>query len=59
VLPEGSVIPYAHSARFRVVALDEPWSLRPLQILARSFETLPMPSRLLVAHLQKHGSEAG
>lgn len=52
VLPEGSVVPYLHSASFCVVELDEPWSLRPLLIIARNFQTLPMPARMLVDHLE-------
>ncbi len=54
VLPEDSVMPYVHSASFRVVELDEPWSLRPLLIVARNFDTLPMPARMLVDHLERH-----
>jgi DNA-binding transcriptional LysR family regulator len=54
VLPKGSVAPYMHSAPFRVVELDEPWSLRPLLIIARNFDTLPLPARRLVDHLDKH-----
>ncbi|MFC0401878.1 LysR family transcriptional regulator [Paraburkholderia rhizosphaerae] len=55
VLPEGSVLPYLESAGIRVVELEEPWSLRPLMIIARDFDTLPMPARILVDHLQKDG----
>ncbi|WP_035568287.1 LysR family transcriptional regulator [Caballeronia sordidicola] len=54
VLPKGSVTPYMHSAPFRVVELDEPWSLRPLLIIARNFDTLPLPARMLVDHLEEH-----
>jgi len=54
VLPKGSVTPYMHSAPFCVVELDEPWSLRPLLIIARNFDTLPLPARMLVDHLDKH-----
>jgi DNA-binding transcriptional LysR family regulator len=54
VLPKGSVTPYMHSVPFRVVELDEPWSLRPLLIIARNFDTLPLPARMLVDHLGKH-----
>jgi DNA-binding transcriptional LysR family regulator len=53
VLPEGSVLPYLRSAGIRVIELDEPWALRPLMIIARNFDTLPMPARILVDHLQK------
>jgi DNA-binding transcriptional LysR family regulator len=53
VLPKGSVTPYMHSVPFRVVELDEPWSLRPLLIVARHFDTLPLPARMLVDHLDK------
>jgi DNA-binding transcriptional LysR family regulator len=53
VLPEGSVVPYAHSAPFCIVELDEPWSLRPLLIIARNFDTLPLPVRMLVDHLER------
>jgi hypothetical protein len=38
---------------FHVVELDEPWSLRPLLIIARHFDTLPLPARMLVDHLDK------
>jgi DNA-binding transcriptional LysR family regulator len=59
VLPKGSVTPYMHSAPFRVVELDEPWSLRPLLIIARNFDTLPLPARMLVDHLEEHhGNES-
>ncbi|WP_256927633.1 LysR substrate-binding domain-containing protein [Caballeronia sordidicola] len=54
VLPKGSVTPYMHSALFCVVELDEPWSLRPLSIIARNFDTLPLPARMLVDYLDKH-----
>lgn len=54
VLPMGSVTPYADSAPFRVVELDEPWSLRPLSIIARNFDTLPLPARMLVDHIDKY-----
>jgi DNA-binding transcriptional LysR family regulator len=53
VLPERSVLPYLESASIRVVALDDAWSLRPLVIVARNFDTLPMPARILVDHLEK------
>ncbi|HEY1998829.1 LysR family transcriptional regulator [Paraburkholderia sp.] len=53
VLPEGSVTPYLQSAPFCVVELDEPWSLRPLLIVARNFDTLPLPARMLVDYLEK------
>jgi DNA-binding transcriptional LysR family regulator len=59
VLPEGSVMPYALSGAFSVVELDEPWSLRPLIIVARNFGTLPMPARLLVDHLERREESAG
>lgn len=54
VLPKGSVTPYMHSAPFCVIELDESWSLRPLLTIARNFETLPLPARMLVDHLDKH-----
>ncbi|OTP66368.1 Transcriptional regulator [Caballeronia sordidicola] len=44
-------------SEFCVVELDEPWSLRPLSIIARNFDTLPLPARMLVDHLDKHRSE--
>ena len=59
VLPKGSVTPYMHSAPFCVVELDEPWSLRPLLVIARNFDTLPLPARMLVDHLEEnHGNVA-
>ncbi|MGH8782577.1 LysR family transcriptional regulator [Paraburkholderia sp.] len=54
VLPKGSVTPYMQSAPFCVIELDEPWSLRPLLIVARNFDALPLPARMLVDHLDKH-----
>ena len=54
VLPMGSVTPYVHSASFHVVELDEPWSLRPLSIIARNFDTLPLPARMLVDHIARY-----
>ncbi len=59
ILPKGSVTPYMHSVPFQVIELDEPWSLRSLLIIARHFETLPLPARMLVDHpdkKQSHGS---
>ncbi|WP_227746933.1 LysR family transcriptional regulator [Paraburkholderia franconis] len=56
VLPEGSVMPYAQTASYRMIELDEPWSLRPMLIVARNFDTLPLPARMLVDHLAKHGA---
>ncbi|CAB3769594.1 LysR substrate-binding domain-containing protein [Paraburkholderia solisilvae] len=53
VLPEASVLPYVESAAIRVLGLDDAWALRPLVIVARNFDTLPMPARILVDHLQK------
>lgn len=56
ILPKGSVTPYMHSVPFQVIELDEPWSLL---IIARNFETLPLPARMLVDHPDKkqgHGS---
>jgi DNA-binding transcriptional LysR family regulator len=53
VLPEGSVVPYAHAAPLSVVEIDEPWSLRPLLIIARNFATLPLPARMLADHLEQ------
>jgi DNA-binding transcriptional LysR family regulator len=53
VLPEQSVRPYLESAGIRAVELEEPWAFRPLVIVARNFDTLPMPARMLVDHLQK------
>jgi DNA-binding transcriptional LysR family regulator len=58
VLPKGSVTPYMHAAPFRVVELDEPWSLRPLSIIARNFDTLPLPARMLVDHIAKYQENA-
>jgi DNA-binding transcriptional LysR family regulator len=54
VLPMGSVTPYMHSAPFHIVELDEPWSLRPLSIIARNFDNLPLPARMLVDHIDKY-----
>ncbi len=53
VLPEDSVRPYLHSAPLRVVKLEDPWAMRPLLLLARNFETLPLPARMLVDHLER------
>ncbi|WP_244108632.1 LysR family transcriptional regulator [Burkholderia anthina] len=53
ILPKGSVTPYMHSVPFQVIELDDPWSLRSLLIIARNFETLPLPARMLVDHLDK------
>jgi DNA-binding transcriptional LysR family regulator len=57
VLPEGSVLPYVESTRLAVVELDDAWSLRPLVIVARNFDTLPMPARILVDHLEKDAGQ--
>jgi DNA-binding transcriptional LysR family regulator len=58
VLPEDSVLPYVSSAPFCIVALDDSWSSRPLLIVARNFDTLPMPARMLVDHLERHPGHA-
>lgn len=53
VLPAPSVAPYLNVTPLRMVELDEPWGRRPLNIVARRFKTLPLPSRLLVEHLER------
>ncbi|MNG14178.1 DNA-binding transcriptional regulator OxyR [compost metagenome] len=53
VLPEASVSPYLQISSLKMLELDEPWAIRPLQIVLRSYEALSVPSRLLVDHLEK------
>jgi DNA-binding transcriptional LysR family regulator len=57
VLPQGSVLPYVESTRLAVVELDDAWSLRQLLIVARNFDTLPMPARILLEHLQQDAAQ--
>lgn len=53
VLPAPSVTPYLEIMPLRIVPLDEPWGQRPMNIVARRFQTLPLPSQLLVRHLAR------
>jgi DNA-binding transcriptional LysR family regulator len=53
VLPSPSVEPYLGIMPLRMVALKESWSKRPLNIVARRFQVLPLPSQLLIRHLAR------
>ncbi|MGB6009252.1 LysR family transcriptional regulator [Castellaniella sp.] len=53
VLPMPSVAPYLDIMSLRMVPLSEPWGKRPLNIVARRFQALPLPSQLLVGHLAR------
>ncbi len=61
MLPEGSVVPYAHAGAFSVVEIDEPWSLRPLLIIARNLRHPALArTHLLADHLKtEQRKEAG
>lgn len=59
VLPAPSVAPYLGITPLHMVPLDEPWGRRPLNIVARRFKALPLPSRLLVEHLDRCRRLAG
>jgi DNA-binding transcriptional LysR family regulator len=56
VLPRDSVKPYIRSEAFRVIELTDPWSLRPLLIVSRNFDLLPVPARMLVDHIKAYSS---
>jgi DNA-binding transcriptional LysR family regulator len=58
VLPAPSVMPYVGVTPLSMVEIDEPWCQRPLNIIARHFKGLPLPSRLLVEHLQQSRAPA-
>jgi len=51
ILPLPSVAPYLQMMPLRMIPLKESWSKRPLNIVARRFQALPLPSQLLVRHL--------
>lgn len=51
LLPKASVLPYLQTAALKMIELEEPWAIRPLCILCRDYEKLPVPSRLLIEHL--------
>lgn len=53
VLPMPSVAPYLDIMSLRMIPLSEPWGKRPLNIVARRFQALPLPSQLLVRHLAR------
>ncbi|HEX7387688.1 MAG TPA: LysR family transcriptional regulator [Castellaniella sp.] len=53
ILPSPSVEPYLGVMPLRMVALKEPWGKRPLNIVARRFRVLPLPSQLLIRHLAR------
>ncbi|TAN29756.1 MAG: LysR family transcriptional regulator [Castellaniella sp.] len=53
ILPSPSVAPYLGIMPLRMVALKESWSKRPLNIVARRFQVLPLPSQLLIRHLAR------
>jgi DNA-binding transcriptional LysR family regulator len=53
ILPSPSVSPYLEIMPLRMVPLKDSWSKRPLNIVARRFQTLPLPSQLLVRHLAR------
>jgi DNA-binding transcriptional LysR family regulator len=55
VLPRDSVKPYVQSEAFRVIDLNDQWSFRPLVIVSRNFELLPVPARMLVDHIKTYG----
>ena len=53
ILPSPSVSPYLEIMPLRMVPLKDSWSKRPLNIVARRFQALPLPSQLLVRHLAR------
>lgn len=53
VLPMPSVAPYLDIMSLRMIPLSESWGKRPLNIVARRFQALPLPSQLLVRHLAR------
>lgn len=55
ILPRDSVKPYARSKAFRIIELNDEWSVRPLVIVSRNFELLPVPARMLVDHIRTYG----
>ncbi|MFB4390402.1 MULTISPECIES: LysR family transcriptional regulator [unclassified Pseudomonas] len=59
VLPLASVEPYRSSSLLTTLELDEPWSVRHLQIIVRDLDSLPAPSRLLFEHLTAAATSDG
>ncbi|MGF6771931.1 DNA-binding transcriptional LysR family regulator [Paraburkholderia sp. GAS199] len=57
VLPHDSVKPYVLSESFRVIELNDAWSFRPLVIVSRNFELLPVPARMLVDHIRTYSAD--
>jgi len=53
VLPDLYASPYAKSMRLRCISLIDPWAEYNLDICTRASDVLPMPARLLLAHLTK------
>lgn len=52
ILPQASSELYLSSVPVHMLTLDEPWAVRPLYIVLRSYRHLPVASRLLVDHLE-------
>ncbi|MGX7708725.1 LysR family transcriptional regulator [Methylobacterium sp. Gmos1] len=51
VMPDRMIAPYLDRFGVRAIAIDEPWALRQLRLVARAASTLPGPARILSDHL--------
>ncbi|WP_374670129.1 LysR substrate-binding domain-containing protein [Ramlibacter sp.] len=58
VLPDSAARRHAQHMAIRIVALQDAWSLRSLQICVRSFEGLPVFARDLVALLTQDAEQS-
>jgi DNA-binding transcriptional LysR family regulator len=57
ILPLDSVKPYLRAESFRIIELNDSWSLRPMMIVARNFHLLPVPARMLVDHIKTFAAD--
>lgn len=56
VLPRDSVKPYIRSKSLCIIELNDQWSFRPLVIVSRNFDSLPVPARMLVDHIKTYST---
>ncbi|WP_410823563.1 LysR family transcriptional regulator [Methylobacterium oryzisoli] len=51
VMPDRMIVPYLKQFGVLGIAIDEPWALRQLRLVARAADALPGPARILADHL--------
>ncbi|KMO28375.1 hypothetical protein VQ02_31770 [Methylobacterium variabile] len=56
VMPDRMIVPYLDRFGVLGIAIDEPWALRRLRLVARAADALPGPARILVDHLMECSS---